>query len=92
MSWKSQTPAPIAVTVKQIEQRHPGVQGRMRSWIHRADSGDVELAWLKAAIIRVGRSVLIDQARFDEGLRQRLMISAAPSRNGRSAFRLPSHR
>jgi hypothetical protein len=60
-----------ACTINQIEERNPGVKGRMRSWIHRADRGDPEFAGLRHAIIRVGRSVLVDELRFIEFLRQR---------------------
>jgi hypothetical protein len=72
-------------SVLQIEQRHPGLQGRMRGWIHRADSGDPEFAGLRRAVIRVGRSVLIDELRFVEFLRQRSLIPPAPPRNRRAA-------
>jgi hypothetical protein len=70
----------VACTVRQIEERHPGVSGRLRAWIHRADAGDPELAGLRRAVIRVGRSVLIDELRFVEFLRQRSVIPPAPSR------------
>ena len=70
----------VAYTVKQEEAKHPGVQGRLRAWIHRADAGDPALALLKLAIIRVGRSVLIDDLRFTEFLRQQSIIPPAPSR------------
>jgi hypothetical protein len=70
----------VACTVQQIEERHPGVRGRLRAWIHRADSGDPEMAWLRLAIIRIARSVLIDELRFTEGLRQRSLIPPAPNR------------
>jgi hypothetical protein len=70
----------VACTVKQIEERNPGVQGRLRAWIHRADRGDPEFAGLRVAIIRVGRSVLVDELRFVEFLRQRSLIPPAPDR------------
>jgi len=69
-----------ALTVKQIEAAHPGVQDRLRSWIHRADSGDPEFAGLRHAVIRVGRSVLVDELRFVEFLRQRSLIPPSPDR------------
>lgn len=72
----------VACSVKQIEERHPGVQGRMRAWIHRADAGDPNFAGLQRAVIRVGRSVLIDELRFTEFLRQRSLIPPAPGRRG----------
>ena len=69
-----------AVTVKQLEERQPGTAGRVRGWIHRADAGDAAFAWLRPAVIRIGRSVLIDELRFVEGLRQRSEILPAPDR------------
>lgn len=70
----------VALTVKQLELRHPGVQGRVRSWIHRADAGDANFAGLRTAVIRVGRSVLVDELRFVEFLRQRSEIPPSPDR------------
>jgi hypothetical protein len=78
----------VACTVQQIEQRHPGVQGRLRAWIHRADRGDPALAGLRRAVIRVGRTVLVDELRFVEFLRQRSLIPPAPNRR-RSAGERP---
>lgn len=74
-------PPPMrAFSVDQIEAEHPGVKGRIRTWIKRADAGDEDFAWLKFCIIRVGRSVLIDDVRFRDSLYQRTAIPAAPSR------------
>ena len=80
-------PPPMrAYSVDQIEAEHPGTKGRMRTWIKRADAGDPEFAWLKFCIIRLGRSVLIDEVRFRDSLYQRTAIPAAPSRrNGQAA-------
>jgi hypothetical protein len=79
-------PPPLrAYSIDQIEAEHPGVKGRMRAWIHRADAGDVDFAWLKFCVIRVGRSVLIDEVRFRDSLYQRTAIPAAPSRRHDSA-------
>ncbi len=69
-----------AYTVKQLEALHPGVQGRLRMWIHRAGAGDADFAGLKPAILRIGRSVLIDETRFSAFLRQRGDLPPAPSR------------
>lgn len=75
-------PPPISAhTIDQVEAKHPGIAGRLRGWIHRADAGDVELAWLRFCVIRVGRSVLIDEVRFRDSLHQRTAIPAAPPRN-----------
>jgi hypothetical protein len=74
-------PPPIrAYSIDQIEADNPGIKGRLRGWIHRADAGDPEFAWLKFCVIRVGRSVLIDEVRFRDSLHQRTAIPAAPSR------------
>jgi hypothetical protein len=74
-------PPPIcAYTIDQIEAEHPGVKGRLRTWVHRADAGDADFAWLKFCVIRIGRSVLIDEVRFRDSLYQRTAIPAAPSR------------
>jgi len=74
-------PPPIrAFTVDQIEAEHPGLKGRLRQWIHRADAGDPEFRWLTFCIIRVARSVLIDEVRFRDSLYQRTAIPAAPAR------------
>lgn len=79
-------PPPLrAYSIEQIEAEHPGVKGRMRAWIHRADAGDVDFAWLKFCVIRVGRSVLIDEVRFRDSLYQRTAIPAAPSRRNDTA-------
>jgi len=74
-------PPPLrAYSIDQIEAEHPGVKGRLRQWIHRADAGDADFAWLKFCVIRVARSVLIDEVRFRDSLYQRTAIPAAPSR------------
>jgi hypothetical protein len=74
-------PPPIrAFTINQIEAEHPGLKGRLPTWIKRADAGDPAFAWLKFCIIRVARSVFIDDVRFRDSLHQRTAIPAAPSR------------
>jgi hypothetical protein len=74
-------PPPMrALSIDQIEAEHPGTKGRLRTWIKRADAGDAEFAWLKFCVIRVARSVLIDDVRFRDSLYQRAAIPAAPSR------------
>ena len=69
-----------AYSVDQIEADHPGLKGRVRTWIKRADAGDPGFAWLKFCIIRVERSMFIDEVRFRDSLHQRTAIPAAPSR------------
>src|SRR5947207_1515526 len=52
-------PEHVLLTVPQIEEKHPALKGRMRTWIHRADCGDPEFAWLRIAVVRIGRSVFV---------------------------------
>ena len=74
-------PPPIrAFTIDQTEAEHPGIKGRLRSWIKRADAGDPAFAWLKFAVIRIERSVFIDDVRFRDGLHQHTAMPPAPSR------------
>ncbi len=79
-----------ACTKDQIEEAHPGVKGRLSQWIYRADAGDPEMVWLKFAIIRIGRTVLIDDVRFRDGLYQRTAIPAAPARRIAPEAALPA--
>lgn len=63
------TPPAIRLqTVPQTEKTHPGVERRLRMWMHRADSGDPDFAWLRPCIVRVGRSVFIDDVLFSDTL------------------------
>jgi hypothetical protein len=79
-------PPPLrAYTVDQIEGEHPGIKGRLRQWIKRADAGDPDYRWLVLCVIRIAGSVLIDEVRFRDSLYQRTAIPPAPSRrNGRT--------
>ena len=70
----------VPIPIDQIEAEHPGIKGRLGTWIKRADAGDPAFAWLKFCIIRVERSVFIDEVRFRDSLHQRTAIPAAPSR------------
>jgi len=74
-----------ACTVQQLEARHPATAGRLRSWVHRADAGDATFAALKPAIIRIGRSLLIDEPQFERFLRQHSSRPPAPNRRRWSA-------
>lgn len=79
-------PPPLrAYTVDQIEAEHPGIKGRLRQWIARADAGDTDFRWLIFCTIRVGRSVLIDEVRFRNSLYERTAIPAQPSRRSAKA-------
>jgi hypothetical protein len=74
-------PPPISAhSIDQIEAKHPGVKDRLRQWIKRSDSDDPDYAWLKFCVIRVGRTVLIDEVRFRDSLYQRTAMPPAPSR------------
>lgn len=76
-------PPPLrAFTIEQIEAEHPGLKGRIRQWIKRADAGDPDFRWLARAVIRVGRSVLLDDVELRSGLHQRTAIPPAPRRTG----------
>lgn len=80
-------PPPIrAYSIDQIEAEHPGIKGRLRQWIKRADAGDVAFAWLKRCVIRVERSVLIDEIRFRDSLYQRTAMPPAPRKAAKSAL------
>lgn len=69
------------VTVSQLEERHPALKGRVRSFILRADLGSPDYACLRDAIIRLGRSVYIDEPKFLEGLRTHAGKPAAAPRS-----------
>jgi hypothetical protein len=74
-------PPPMRVfTVDQIEAEHPGIKGRLRQWIARADAQDPEFRWLTFCIIRVGRSLFIDEVRFRDSLYQRTAVPPSPAR------------
>jgi hypothetical protein len=75
-------PPPIrALTVEQEEAEHPGLQGKLRDWIKRAYADDPDFAGLKFSIIRVGRSIFIDDIRFRDWLYQRTALPPAQTRN-----------
>ncbi len=79
-------PPPLrAYSVDQIEAEHPGVKGRLRQWIARADAGDSDFRWLVFCVIRVGRSVFIDEVRFRNSLYEHTAIPAQPSRRSTKA-------
>jgi len=63
-----------------FEAEHPGVKGRLRGWIHRADADDPNFHWLRLCVLRIGRSTLIDEVRFRDELYQRTARPPAPSR------------
>lgn len=50
------------LTVNQFEQRHPATRHRVRGWIMRADLNLPDFTGLSDAVIRIGRSVMLDEA------------------------------
>lgn len=79
-------PPPVrAWSVEQVEAEHRGLKGRLRQWIKRADAGDPEFHWLKLCVIRIGRSVLIDETKLRDQLHQRTAMRPAPSRRKAAA-------
>ena len=69
-------------TVEQTEERNPGLKGKMRKWIHLADKGHADYVGLRRAIIRVGRTMLLDEHALHLFLHQRSAMAPAPSRRG----------
>jgi len=52
------------LTVSQLEERHPALKGRTRAFILRADLNDADYVGLRDAVVRLGRSVYLDEVRF----------------------------
>lgn len=69
------------LTVAQFEDKHPATKRRMRGWIMRADLNFPDFAGLSDAIVRVGRSVLVDEAAAINWLESRKHQPKSPSRN-----------
>ena len=69
------------ITVAQTEERHPAVKGRLRGFILRADLGDPDYDKLREAVIRLGRSVYIDESRFLAWMRSHAGAAPAQPRN-----------
>jgi hypothetical protein len=71
------------LTCDQVEEAHPAFnKQKLRTLISKADNGDPNFADFKAAIVRVGRSVFIDDVRFRAILSARRNLPPAPSRRG----------
>jgi hypothetical protein len=68
-------------TVEQEEAEHPGLKGKLRDWNKQAYAGNPDYAWFTLCIIRVGRTVLIDDVRLRDMLYQRTALPPAPPRN-----------
>ncbi len=80
------------LSVSQVEERHPGVKGKVRRFVHAADHGDPEYRDLSAAIVRIGRGVIIDEARFVQWLISRAARPNAPARNPHGRAGKPANR
>lgn len=68
------------LTHDQAVETHPALAGRLRTWIAKSDSGDPIFAGLKPAIVRVGRSVYIDDVKLRAFLAAFSSRPPAPSR------------
>jgi hypothetical protein len=68
------------LTVEQSEDKHQALKGKLRTWIHRADAGDADYVALRRAIVRVGRSVFLNDVALTEFFYQRSSMPPAPSR------------
>jgi hypothetical protein len=69
------------LSVPQFEERHPGFRGRTRRLIFEADNGEPECIGLRPAIIRLRRSVLIDEALFLQWLVSHAAMPKSPARD-----------
>jgi hypothetical protein len=78
------------LTVTQAEEAHPATKGRLRTWMVKSDCGNPDFAGLRDAVVRLGRSVYIDEPFFVAWLRSRAGAPPSPSRNphGRAGKRL----
>ena len=78
---RAESPPPLRLrTIKQTEQHHPGLEGRMRDLVRRCDAGHPDYVWMREAIVRIGRSIYIDEIAFDLGLIEHTAAAPAPSR------------
>lgn len=77
---KSEVKGPI-LTVTQFEERHPGTRKRMRGFILRSDIGYPDYVGLRDAVIRVGRTVLLDEAAVIRWLEARKRQPRSEGRN-----------
>jgi hypothetical protein len=69
------------LTVSQIEDKHPALQGRMRGYIMRADLGLSNYEGLSVAVIRVGRTVMLDESAVLHWLESRTQQPKSRPRN-----------
>lgn len=69
------------LTIKQFEERHPGTKNRMRNYVLRADAGISGFEGLRASVIRVGRSVMLDESGVLDWLSSCCGNPPSPARN-----------
>lgn len=69
------------VTVNQLEEKHTALKGRVRQFILRADLAAPDYVGLRDAVIRLGRSVYIDEVRFLDWFRGHSGNPPAQARN-----------
>jgi hypothetical protein len=75
------------LTIQQFEEKHPATRNRMRGWILHSDAGFHGFAALRNCVIRVGRSVMLDEAGVIDWLASHSGRPPSPARNphGRGA-------
>ena len=69
------------ITVPQAVERHPAFEGRIRGFIVRADRQEPDYAGLRAAIVRIGRSVYLDEYKFLDWVDSRRAAAPDAPRN-----------
>jgi hypothetical protein len=79
------TPEPVLDTIPDVERRHPALKGRLRKLVHRAIAGDVKVALLRLAVVRIGSSVYISRPHFHAFLEMhRALPPPEPTRKPRA--------
>jgi hypothetical protein len=69
------------LTIQQFEERHPGTKNRMRHYILHADAGCAGYDGLKVCVIRIGRSVMLDESGVLDWLSSHSGHPPSPARN-----------
>ncbi len=79
------------LTVDQFEEKHPATKHRVRGWIMRADLNLPDFAGLSDAVIRVGRSVMVDEAAALQWLSTRKHQPKSRARNPHGCIGKPGN-